>query len=135
MASPVPWGDARALLTAAGLGVSLAWPNEPFTEPAGDPPALWVAVEDSGNNLAPLDVGGRVWQEEGTLYCHVMAPSGTGTDAARTLAKQIANVFRGLGARDVVYRSASIGDGGLSDTDGLWWRLTVSVDWIYQDTT
>jgi hypothetical protein len=138
MSSFVPFDDARTLLKAAALvpSANIAWPNEPFAEPTGDPPALWLAVECTGDTLLPVEIDdgtGGVWQETGMLFVHVMTPAGTGSDAARTLAKSVANVFRGLGARNVIYRRASIGNGIAADPQGIWWNLTVSVQWIYQD--
>lgn len=137
MSSLTPYADARALLKAASLvpPANIAWQNEPFQEPSGDPAALWLAVECVGTVLDPIEMGGGAWQEEGTLYVHVMVPAGSGTDAARTLAKQVANTFRGLGPRPVIYRGASIGNSAPSDPQGIWWGLTVTVDWIYQDVT
>lgn len=132
MSSPAPWNDARAKLGAAGLGVPIAWPNEPFSNP--EPPALWVAVEMTGDVLAPIELASNgAWQEEGRLYAHVMTPAGWGSDQARALAKSIANVFRGLPPAPVVYYGASIGAGQVADPEGAWWRLTVVIDWRYQD--
>lgn len=137
MSSDVPFQDARTLLTAANLidGSLIEWPNEPFQEPSSDPARMWLSVECVGRVLDPIEVGGEVWQEEGTLYVHVLAPAGAGSDAARTLAKNVCNVFRGLPARNVVYRGASIGHGVPTDRQGAWWMLTVAIDWIYQDIT
>lgn len=135
MSSFVPFDDARTLLLAANL-VSpslIEWPNEPFQEPKGDPPSTWLSVEAQGHTLSPIEIGANVWQEEGTLFINVMTPAGRGTDAARQLAKSIANVYRGLPARNVVYKSASIGAGMLVEERGIWWMITVSIDWKYQD--
>lgn len=135
MSSFAPFDDARTLLLAANLvpASHIHWPNEPFREPAGDPPALWLMVESIGTLLDPIEMGGGAWQESGTVFVHIMTPINAGSDAARALAKSIANVFRGLPARNVVYRGASIGDGLHTDPAGMWWALTVSVDWVYQD--
>lgn len=137
MSSLAPYADARSLLEAANLvpAANVAWQNEPFQEPAGDPAPPWLAVECVGHVLQPVELGGGVWQEEGTLYVHVMVPAGSGTDTARTLAKQVANVFRGLGPRQVIYRGASIGNSAPTDPQGIWWGLTVTVEWVYQDVS
>ncbi len=141
MSSLAPWTDARAKLEAAGLGISFAWPNEAFDVPARPAsgavsdalPYMWAAVEMTGQTLAPMELAGGVWLETGTLYVHIMTPTGWGTDDARTVGKAVANVFRGLAAAPVVYLRASIGDGSAEDEDGAWWRLTVAIDWRYQD--
>lgn len=135
MASPVPWADARAILTAGPLAtVATHWPNEPFTEPDANSATVWAAVDMVGNVLTPIEVGGTVWQEDGTLYVYLFAPALSGSDTLRALAKSVANAFRGLGPRTVVYRSAGISEGAAAD-GGMWWGLTVSVDYVYQDST
>jgi hypothetical protein len=132
MTSPVPWADARAKLTAASLGVAIEWPNELFLQPA-DNPALWLSVEMVSGLLMPIEVGGTVWQEEGTLYVDVLAPINGGTADARALAKQIVSLFRQLPPQPVIYTSAAIGGGAPSSRTGAWWSLPVSIDWRYQD--
>jgi hypothetical protein len=135
MSSPVPWADARAKITAANLGVPIEWPNEDFQEPVSSP-GLWISVETCSDSMEPIEVGANVWQESGTLYIHVMAPQGSGTMAARTLAKQIVTLFRSLPPpQTVVYTSAGLGTGAGNDPRGLWWVLPVSIDWRYQDIT
>ena len=132
MSSPTPYDDAKAIILAANLGVPIQWQNDgSFHEP--QPPTLWLSVDCTSHVLAPIELGGGVWQEEGTLYVHVMAKAGSGTDAARTLAKSVATLFRGLGPRNVVYLGGSIGAGVAEDPQGIWWVLTVTVDWRYQD--
>ena len=135
MSSDVPYQDARSLFTAANLVAPalVEWENEPFAEPVADPAQMWVSVECYSRVLTPLEMAGGVWQEEGTVLFHVVTPQNTGSDAARVLAKNIANVYRGLGQRQVVYRNAAIGRNVATDPQGAWWVLTVSVDWIYQD--
>lgn len=141
MSSPVPWNDARAILSAATLHLAdgtplpagrLSWPNELFDKP--EPPAFWAAVEMTGDDLGPIEAGGNgTWQEEGRLYVHLFTPAGFGTDDARAVGKQIAGLFRGLGPRAVNYERASIGAGQTDDTDGTYWLMSVTVDWHYQD--
>lgn len=131
MTSPAPWADARAKIEAAELVPAdrIYWPNEPFVTP--DPPALWLAVEAEGEVLAPIELGGRTWQESGTLHVHIMAPAGWGTADARALAERVAGLFRGLPPQPVVYLGGAIGRGGASD-DGAWWRMSCAIDWRYQ---
>ena len=133
MSSPAPFDDVRNRLTAAALGYSIAWPNTVFKRP--QPPAPWLRVECTSNVIGPIEVGGGVWQEDGTAYIDVFVPAGSGTDLARTIAKNVSNAFRGVAAQPVVYLGGSIGAGQIAEADGMWWCLTVSVDWKYQDTT
>lgn len=130
MSSPVPWTDARTKLIAASLGVPIEWPNEHFIAPDT---GLWISVDMTSGLLEPIEIGGSIWQEEGTLYVDVLAPLNGGSLDARTLAKQIVNLFRQLPPQPVIYLSAAIGGGRPSARDGRWWELPVSVDWRYQD--
>lgn len=130
MSSPAPFNDARSLIIAANLGVPIAWPNEVFDKP--EPVAPWIHVEMTSDVMAPIELSGGVWQEEGTLYIDVFVPTGTGTDAARTLAKNASNIFRAVSG-PVVYLGGSIGNGSVSENDGMWWLITVTVRWRYQD--
>lgn len=133
MSSPAPFNDIRTRLNAAALGVPIAWPNEPFKRPV--PPAAWLSVQVTSTHNAPIELGGGVWQEEGVAYTDVHVPVGTGSDTARTLAKSVADVFRAVPPQPVVYCGGSIGDGEVSSADGMWWTITVTIDWRYQDTT
>jgi len=133
MSSPVPFDDVRSKLEAANLGYPIAWPNTVFRRP--QPPGPWLSVECTSRTLVPIEISGGVWQEEGTAFIDVFVPAGSGTDTARSIAKAVANVFRGLGAEPVVYLGGSIGAGVTTESDGMWWTLPVTVDWRYQDTT
>lgn len=131
MSSPAPFNDVKAKLEAANLGYPIAWPNEKFDRPQA--PSTWLHVEITSSVLVPIELGADVWQEEGTAYITVLVPKGSGSDTARTIAKTIANLFRGLGPEDVVYLGAAIGNGSIAGADGVYWPLTVAVDWRYQD--
>ena len=132
--SPEPWNDARHRLLAAALVPPdmIEWPNEPFRqpEPSRGP---WLSVESSGDVLAPIELGDGAWVEEGRLYVHVLVPAYSGSRVARELAKGVANAFRGLGPAPTRYYGASIGAGQPDDVDGTTWRLTVVIDWKFQD--
>lgn len=126
--SPTPWEDARNRLTAAALGYSIEWPNEAFS-----PPDLsaWLSVEAEGDVLEPIEIGGGAWEERGVFIVHVIVPLGTGSLAARQIAKDVANIYRGV-VGYTIYRRAVIGSGSPTE-DGKWWVLTVNVEWTYTD--
>lgn len=126
--SPTPWADARARLEAAALGYPIEWPNEPFSTPDL---SLWLSVEAEGDVVEPIELGPGAWEERGVFMVHVCAPLGTGSATARQVAKDIANIYRGVNGF-TVYRRASIG-AGASTEDGRWWVLTVTIDWTYTD--
>lgn len=132
MASPEVWTDARARLEAAALGgTTIAWPNEPFDLP--EPLAPYLVAEISGDMSEPIELGsGGTWQEDGTVWVHVMVPVGEGITAGLALRKTIANLFRGVIAGGIVYRSAQMDPGG-TDDEGNWFRLSLGVQYIFQD--
>lgn len=138
MSSLIPWQDAIAILNAANLSLrgtvlTRQESNVNFVQP--EPPFMFLSVEMAGESLAPVELGPThsVWEETGQLYVHVVVPSGTGSEDSRSMAKQIAELFRGLPPRDVVWRRAMIGLGATSDDDGSWWSLTVGIEYSYQD--
>jgi hypothetical protein len=133
VSSPVPFNDAKARIQAANLGVPVSWPNTVFRKPS--PPGPWLSVDITSHVLAPIELSGGMWQEEGTLYVDVFVPNGTGSDAARTLAKNVSNLFRGQYSGPIIYNGGSIGNGTITEQDGMWWVITVTVAWRYQDST
>lgn len=130
MSSIVPYDDAVALLQAANLGYPIQYPNINFTQPQGTP---WMAMNMTGDLLEPIELNGGAWQEEGTLLVQIIVPTGTGSRLARTLGKQVANVFRNLGPRDVVYFQMSIGENTMDVPVGNWWVMGVTVLYRWQD--
>ena len=133
MSSPVPWDDARAILTAWGLaaGVEIRWPNEPFTVPAG----LYASFGMVGDMLEPIELGpAGAWSESGFLEVTLHVPTGHGTRPARVHAKDVANLFRGRASGPVTYHRGSLGDGAPDDNDSAWWCLPVVIDYRYTDT-
>lgn len=135
MSSLVPYSDARSKLEAnsALSAYPIAWQNEPFVPP--DPSAtqpIWLSVETEGRFYQPIELGGGCWEEDGAILVHVVTPTGQGSDTPRTVAKAVADTFRGLTAGNVVYLGGSIGTGA-SDPEGMYWILTVVVRFRYQD--
>lgn len=131
MSSLPIYSDARTLLLAANIVpyANIEWANEPFTIPQT---TNWLSVEAYSNVVGILDLGANHWRERGTLIVYCMAPTGTGTDSLRTLAKAVCNVFRNLPTRNPYYGDASIGTGGQSD-DGMYFILPVTIATFYED--
>lgn len=129
MSSIVPYEDAVALLEAANLGYPISYPNLKFAQPS----TLWLQFNMTGDLLEPIELNGGAWQEEGTLSILVVVPTGTGSKLARTVGKEIANIYRNLGPRDVVYFQASIGENTMDIPVGNWWALGVSILYRWQD--
>lgn len=127
--TPEPWLDARGRLENANLRYPIEWPNEPFTVPNMSP---WLSVDTSSDILSPIEMGGDgAWAEKGTFIITVLVPAGTGTLDVRTIAKTLANIYRGVTGH-TVYRSMSVGEGIPSD-DGKWWVTVVTITWEYTD--
>lgn len=134
MASNTVYDAVRAHLEAFWSATPIAWENELFDRP--EPAAPWIMVEMVGDLYAQMSIGAGVqsenrWDEEGVLLLHVFVPSGTGASTARAYAKSLADLFRGalLIGDSLEFLDASIGMGQPGDDDGLWWRISVSVDW------
>lgn len=134
--SPEVWADAqpRIATAAAGLGITVAWPNETFTPP--QTPAIWLDVEGSANTADPIELTGGVWQEDGSIWLHVMVPVGTGIVSGLTARKALSNAFRSVSdaAVGLVYRDGMSFDPlAAADDDGVYRRLTVAISYIFQD--
>lgn len=131
MSSPAPWADARTRIQNAAFGIPIEWANEPFDVPAG---VMWMSVDAVGDSLLPIELGPTgTWSEEGSLFVTIMAPQGSGTYEQRVLAKSVANLFRGIPSGPIIYRRASIGIGRQLQRDGMWWAMTVQIEWSYTD--
>lgn len=138
-----PWDQARALIEGANLGVPIEWPNE--GRPPLDPDAngyrpTWLQVDMAPENLAPIEMGPNgAYQEEGYLVVRIFTPRNAGSRDARILAKTIANLFRGLPSGPVIWTRSSLSEGSAQDpdgahvTDGMWWLMTLHLDYRYQD--
>lgn len=134
MSSDTVYSAVRTYLEANWTATPLAWENEAFDPPS--PADAWVMVEVSGNSYDQASIGASTraenrWREEGMVWCHVMVPTGTGSLTARQHATALANLFRGIELPgDIEFRTLSIGLGESADDDGVWWRLSLSAEWI-----
>jgi hypothetical protein len=138
MSSDVVYSAIKAYLTANWTTTEIAWENENFQSPLSSDgsPTAWVAVEITGNLYSQASIGagtasGNLWREEGLLWLHIFVPTGSGSLVARQYAKQLADLFRGLSlSGDTLrFRDASIGRGQPGSEDGLYWGLSVSIEW------
>jgi len=130
MATDTTYAAVRALLEAEFTEAPLYWENE-----LQDPPAAtWVLVEFAGDAFEQTSIGAgerrdNRWVESGIVYLHVMAPRGAGAEEPRRIARLLAEVFRDVTelSPNIEFARTSIGLGGVSDPDGAFWRLPVSV--------
>lgn len=137
--SPEVWDDMlpRILAAAASLGLPVLMPNEDAGE-RPNPPAPWIDLEVSANSSETIELGGRIWNEEGTIWIHVMVPVGTGIATGLALRKGMANAFRVVPdpIMGLVYRNEMAMDpAGPATDDGVYRPLTLLVRYHFQDTT
>lgn len=132
------------LLTAANVAV-LADPvtavvppfrfeNESFEKP--NPPAPWIGVALTGVLYGQQSIGAPTqaanrWDETGHVWLPVFVPVGTGGSRARQLAKQLADMFRGLTmlSGSLEFMDAFIGEGSPSEEEGNWFCLEVVIEY------
>lgn len=116
-------------------------PEQPFPPTRGNGSlAPWVNLEIMGEGSSIWTfgtIGNRGWRYPGTIHVHVFVPVGEGTDQAFEYAVSIGEIFRaakfyddGLGSY-VRSLSPQVDGGGSGDDDGAWFRVTMSVDFIY----
>jgi hypothetical protein len=142
MASQVVYDAIRTFLDPAQGGcwqsTPIKWENEAAVSTAdeGGNPVIWSSIDFVGNVYSQMSIGAdpqsdNRWDEDGTLWFHFYVPVNTGSSSARGLAKSFADVFRGLTLLNgnLVFLDASIGAGAVSDDDGNWWVLSVSIGW------
>jgi hypothetical protein len=137
--SPAVWDDVlpRILAAAASLGLLVVLPNEDSGE-RPSPPVPWLDLEVSANSSETIELGGRIWNEEGTIWLHVMVPVGTGIATGLALRKGLANAFRGVtdSVVGLVYRNEMAMDpAGPATDDGVYRPLTLLIRYHWQDTT
>lgn len=97
-------------------------------------PIPYVEVSFAGRNYgqqslgAPLQADNR-WDEEGLLFLDVVVPRGDGTRTARTYAKSLCNLFRGLTllSGGLEFLDAAIGRG--EERKGNYYSIPVDVAW------
>lgn len=108
--------------------------------PPGDV-AMWVEVVLDTNLYGQESIGGgdgpkdNRWDEDGTLWFHVMAPRGIGSRESRRFAKALANLFRGTRLLDdeLVFGDADMGAGNPGDKNANYYLLSVSIGWLRTD--
>jgi hypothetical protein len=138
MASDVPYDAVRAHIEANWPHSPIAFENEEFHRPS--PPAHWLSFEMSGDLYSQQSIGAgeqseNRWDEEGTIWGHVYAPKNAGTSYQRKLCRWFADLFRGqtLLNGNLEFLDAHLGLGEPGDEKGVYWRISVTVDWRWVD--
>ncbi len=136
MSSVAAFTVIEAYLRAAWTDTPLAFENE--TWPLTDDPGAFVYVEITADLLAQETVGSpgaNLWREVGEVRCYVLVPNGTGSTAARTIAGDLAALFREVEIDGVQFGDLSIGAADAGETDGNYWRMGVVANWWRDDIT
>jgi hypothetical protein len=126
----------RVQAAATTLGIGVALPNEDASSIRPVPPAPWLDIEVSAQATTAIELGGTVWDEQGTIYLHLMIPVGVGMRDGLVMRKALATTFRGItdAAVGLAYRNDMAMDPmGPGTDDGVYRRLSLLVRYHYQD--
>ncbi|MER8762891.1 hypothetical protein [Mesorhizobium sp. M0968] len=117
-------------------GWTAAWP--PVDADAVLLPWTLLEILSTGSEIAGSGKrGNHLWHYFGNILVHVFVPVGEGQERADQYANQIGEIFRaaefynGTPGYCVRTLAPSVDDGGTSDDDGDWFRVTMSVDFTY----
>jgi hypothetical protein len=140
--SPEVWTDVRQRVgaVASGIGLRVVWPNEDAVPPVGiaEPqPKPFLDIEVAGQITVPVEITSQIWQEQGTIFLHVMIPVGTGVDNGLAVRKQFSEAFRQVtdAPEGLTYWDQSFDPLGPSTDDGVYRALSLLVRYYYQDIT
>lgn len=131
--------DAIKTFLGTGTGGSGAWTTTPIrweNEPYSPTGVAFVDVEMTGTAYGQQSIGASLqednrWDEEGVLWLHVLVPVNTGGSTVRTYAKTLADLFRGLTllSDSLEFRDAFIGKGQPGHESGMYYRVSVYINW------
>lgn len=114
--------------------LTVRYENEEFDIP--EPPRKWLAMALQSSLYGQQSIGAgeqseNRWDESGQLWLTVYTAKGTGASAARNIAKQIADLFRGLQllSDSLEFMDTIIGGGGASLENGNWYELPVLIEY------
>lgn len=96
----------------------------------------FVFVEVAGSYYDQASIGAAPqtanrWREGGILFLNYMAPAGAGTSAARGVAQQLIDIFRGKDISGVTFDKGSIGAGEPGQDFPGYWAMTATLEWQY----
>lgn len=136
MSSPEVWDDALARVQALGAAQNVRV-VEVGVPDGSDDTAMYLAIETTANSADRIEITGQVWEEEGQVWVHVTMPSSTSQRPGIVLRKAVADVFRFADGMPpgLVYLGWSAPPPDAGSTTGNWYRLSLAVDYRYQDAT
>jgi hypothetical protein len=102
-----------------------------------DTATAFVQLSFTGQNYSQASLGASVqsanrWDETGVLFLDVLVPINSGSRTARTYAKSLCDLFRGLTllSGNLEFLDATIGEGSKSDRyNGNYFIIPVDINW------
>jgi hypothetical protein len=99
-------------------------------------PAPFVELSFTGRVYGQVSLGASLqkdnrWDEEGFVFLDVLVPRGEGSRDARTYAKSLVDLFRGLRllSDSLEFLDASIGEGEKGKYDGNYFMIPIDIAW------
>ena len=144
MASPEVYEAFETRLSENWMTLPLAFENEPRQQLVeGGQPFVYVEIFGADFNQETAGApGANLWQERGSIFMHVMVPSGEGSKQARIWAKALLALFR---EQEVIVDAAtgealmmpemSIGAGQPGEDIPNYWALTATIHWSRHEAT
>lgn len=136
MASPQVYDAIRTFLEANYSATPLYFENEQTDAM----PSAWVLIEFVSTTYFQTSIGARTqaenrFDEEGSLFAHVLVPVGSGVRDAFAYAYAIADLFRGLTLLNgnVEFNDVIVGYGESQD-EGNYYRVSVNIGWRMSDS-
>ncbi|KQZ31582.1 hypothetical protein ASD50_15035 [Mesorhizobium sp. Root552] len=131
MASPEAFDVIVDQIADRWTTTPVVFENDAFDLP--ETPAPFIYVEVFGDFFGQASIGdeprdNNLWREGGQADFHVMTPNGTGSREARSLASQIAGLFRGQDIAGVSFLDASIGAGDPGRAFAGYYAMTATVN-------
>lgn len=137
MSSPTVYDAVRAHLVANWTTTPFVFDNENTDTNNEDPTSRtgpWVMVEMTSDFDSQASIGSGsqstdLYREEGIIFLTVLVPAGSGSRIARTYAKTLIDLFKGveLAAGTIRFQDRSIGVGQKAQRDGNWFELPATV--------
>lgn len=102
-----------------------------------DVATAFIQLSFTGQSYGQASLGASVqannrWDESGVLFLDVLVPINSGSRTARTYAKSLCDLFRGLTllSGSLEFRDATIGEGSKSDKySGNYFTIPVDIHW------
>lgn len=136
MSSLASFNAIHDRLVAQWSDTELLFENDPLADQDTQTPFVYVEIYGDDHQQETIGApGSNMWVEDGVAYLHVMVPDGTGSQGARTLADQLANLFRELPEATMYFEDISIGAGEPGRSFPNFWALTVTIGWRRRSIT